>query len=87
MPKLLFPEHGRYTRKNVKGYYNSKEGWVHLIYPDSIENPFLGGGLIEDSIERFNKETGLYVSWTPVGSYYGFSDNSSELKDVVEVIV
>lgn len=87
MPKLLFPEHGRYTRKNVKGYYNSNEGWVHLIYPDKLDNPFLGGGLIEDSIERFHQDTGLYVSWTPVGSRYGLSDNSEDLIGVVEVLV
>jgi hypothetical protein len=87
MPKLLFPEHGRYTRKKVKGYYNSAERRVHLVYPDTIKNPFLGGGLIEDSVERFNEETGLYVSWTPVGSYYGFKDDSSELKGFVEVVV
>ena len=38
--KLLFPEHGRYTKKGVLGFYNEKENWVHLIYPDKMDNPF-----------------------------------------------
>lgn len=29
MKLLLFPEHGRYTKKGVLGFYNEKENWVH----------------------------------------------------------
>ena len=85
--RILFPEHGRYTRKNVRGFYNAKENWVHLIYPDSVENPFLGGGLLADSVDKFYKETGIAVSWTPVGSKHHLVDDSNELVGVEEVLV
>lgn len=87
MVRLLFPEHGRYTKKGVLGFYNEKENWVHLIYPDKMDNPFLGGGLLDGSIDKFTKETGISVSFTPVGSRYGLSDDRSTLGYYEEVLV
>ena len=87
MVRKLFPDRKRYTRKEVTAFYNAEEKWVHLIYPDSIDNAFLSGGLMEDSIDRFRQETGLSVSSTPVGSKYGLSDDREELVGVEEVIL
>lgn len=85
--RILFPEHGRYTKKSVEGFYNDKEKWVHLIYPDKLDNPFLGGGLMADSIDKFYKETGLHVSWTPVGNKHHLKDDRDELIGVEKVLV
>ena len=85
--RKLFPNRRRYTRKEVVAFYNEKENWVHLIYPDSIDNAFLGGGLMEDSIDKFREETGISVSSTPVGSRYGLVDDRDELVGVEEVIL
>lgn len=87
MARKLFPNRRRYTRKEVVAFYNEKEKWVHLIYPDSIDNAFLGGGLMEESIDKFREETGISVSSTPVGSRYGLVDDRDELVDVEEVIL
>lgn len=88
MPRKLFPNRKRYTRKEVEAFYNEKEQWVHLIYPDYIDNPFLGHKcLTEDSIDGFREETGLAVSSTPVGSRYGLDDDRDELVGVEEVIL
>lgn len=87
MARKLFPNRKRYTRKGVEAFYNEKRQRVHLIYPDSLDNPFLGGGLMDDSIDKFTKETGIMVSSTPVGSRYGFSDDRDKLVDVEEVIL
>lgn len=87
MARVLFPEHGRYTKKKVRGYLHPRGYTVHLVYPDNIENPFLGGGFIEDSIGKFREETGISVSWTPVGSFSGLKDDSSSLIGWEEVIV
>lgn len=87
MARKLFPNRKRYTRKEVVAFYNEKENWVHLIYPDSLDNPFLGGGLMDDSIDKFREETGIAVSSTPVGSRYGFVDDRARLVDVEEVIL
>lgn len=40
MARKLFPNRKRYTRKEVTAFYNEEEKWVHLIYPDYIDNPF-----------------------------------------------
>lgn len=85
--RKLFPNRKRYTRKEVVAFYNAEEKWVHLIYPDYIDNAFLGGGLMEDSIDKFREETGLSVSSTPVGSKYGLSDDRYELVGVEEVVI
>lgn len=87
MVRKLFPDRKRYTRKEVVAFYNEKEQWVHLIYPDYIDNAFIWGGLMEDSIDKFRRETGISVSSTPVGSKYGLSDDRDELVGVEEVIV
>lgn len=87
MARKLFPNRRRYTRKEVVAFYNEKESWVHLIYPDYMDNPFLGGGLMDDSIDKFRKETGIAVSSTPVGSRYGLVDDRDRLIDVEEVIL
>lgn len=88
MVRKLFPNRKRYTRKEVTAFYNEKESWVHLIYPDYIDNPFLGHKcLMDDSIDRFREETGLAVSSTPVGSRYGLVDDRNRLVDVEEVIL
>ena len=82
MARKLFPNRKRYTRKEVVAFYNEKENWVH-----SLDNPFLGGGLMDDSIDKFREETGIAVSSTPVGSRYGFVDDRARLVDVEEVIL
>ena len=87
MVRKLFPNRKRYTRKGVEAFYNKKRQRVHLIYPDNMDNPFLGGGLMDDSIDKFTKETGLAVSSTPVGSRYGLVDDRDRLVDVEEVIL
>lgn len=87
MVRKLFPNRRRYTRKEVTAFYNKKENWVHLIYPDFIDNAFLGGGLMEESIDKFREETGISVSSTPVGSRYGLVDDRDELVGVEEVIL
>lgn len=87
MVRVLFSEHGRYTKKGVKGLLHPKGYTVHLIYPDKYDNPFLGCGLIEDSIDRFIDETGITVSWTPVGPRHGLSDDSSWYEGYEEVLV
>lgn len=88
MPRKLFPNRRRYTRKEVTAFYNEKEIWVHLIYPDYIDNLFLGHKcLMADSIDRFREETGIAVSSTPVGSRYGLVDDRDELVGVEEVIL
>ena len=87
MVRKLFPERKRYTRKEVKAFYNAEERWVHLIYPDYIDNAFLSEGLMADSIDKFRRETGLSVSSTPVSSKYGFTDDRDELVGVEEVIL
>lgn len=87
MVRKLFPNHKRYTKKGVTAFYHPVYKWVHLIYPDTIDNPFLGGGLIEDSIDKFKQETGLRVSNTPVGSLYGLKDDRHELVGVEEVLL
>ena len=51
MVRRLFPDRKRYTRKEVVAFYNAEEKWVHLIYPDHIDNAFLSEGLMEDSID------------------------------------
>jgi hypothetical protein len=55
MVRRLFPNHKRYTKKGVTAFYHPVYKWVHLIYPDTIDNPFLGGSLIEDSIDKFKQ--------------------------------
>lgn len=87
MIRRLFPDRKRYTRKEVVAFYNAEEKWVHLIYPDHIDNAFLSEGLMEDLIDKFREETGLAVSSTPVGSRYGLSDDRTELVGVEEVIL
>lgn len=88
MPRKLFSNRRRYTRKEVVAFYNEKERWVHLIYPDYIDNPFLGHKcLMEESIDKFKEETGISVSSTPVGSRYGLVDDRDELVGVEEVIL
>ena len=52
-----------------------------------MDNPFLGGGLLDDSVDRFTKETGINVSFTPVGSRYGLSDDRETLGYYEEVLV
>lgn len=52
-----------------------------------MDNPFLGGGLMDDSIDRFRDETGIAVSSTPVGSRYGLVDDRDKLVDVEEVVL
>ena len=84
--RVLFPEHGRYTKKGVRGFYSSKEREVHLVYPAKIGNPFNGGGLIEDSIEHFTDITGLDVTWTPVNDKFILND-SKEFSSWEEVLV
>ena len=87
MVRKLFPNRRRYTRKGVVAFYNEKRNWVHLIYPDTMDNPFLGGGLMDDSIDKFREETGIAVSSTPVGSRYGLVDDRDKLVDVEEVVL
>lgn len=88
MVRKLFPNRKRYTRKGVVAFYNDKEKWVHLIYPDYMDNPFLGHKcLMDDSIDKFREETGIAVSSTPVGSRYGLVDDRHELVGVEEVIL
>ena len=42
---------------------------------------------MDDSTDKFTKETGITVFSTPVGSRYGFVDDRGRLVDVEEVIL